>query len=374
MMNKIIALLLMLLSVSCVQKPTQLPEGKSDPDIERISSSEKKARNIILMIGDGMGISQISAGYYSNGFKLNLLQCSHVGFSKTHSIDDLITDSAAAATAMATGVKTKNETVGMDAMGSPVTSILEEAARKGFQTGIVATASITHATPASFYAHQINRKMMEEIAYDLTNANLDFFVGGGKQYFVQRRDSTNLLHKLTEKGYVITDFKAQNFRDVQIDPQKKFGYLSADSEPEPYSKSSVYLADASRAALNHLAGRSSQGFFLVIEGSQIDWAGHANDFQYLLSELMEFDSVAGQMLDFAKANSETLVIIAGDHETGGLAINPGSTPEKLMVEFTTDGHTGVMIPVFAFGPGAEFFSGIYDNTEIHSKMKRALGF
>ncbi len=351
------------------ENPNALANQKAPDEI-----SFRKPRNIVLLIGDGMGLTQVSAAMYMNGNSLHLERCTHVGLHKTHSSDDLVTDSAAGATAMSCGVKTYNNAIGVDNNGNPVKTIMEEAIEKGFYTGIVVTSSITHATPASFYAHQKDRKMMEEIADDLLSSNVDFFVGGGKKYFDQRKDDRNLIEKFNERGYVISDFIAQDFQKVKIDNSKKFGFFTANAEPLPLLQGRDYFIDASSAALNYLRSKSDKPFFLMIEGSQIDWGGHANDANYIVSEMIEFDKVIGKILDFAEADGETLVIVAADHETGGFAINPGSRLDSLVTGFTTDKHTATMVPVFAFGPGAELFSGIYENTAIHAKMKKALGF
>ncbi len=153
-----------------------------------------------------------------------------------------------------------------------------------------------------------------------------------------------------------------------------FGFLTSDKDPIPVSKGRDYLIDAADFAVDFLKDRSEEGFFLMVEGSQIDWGGHANDIDYVTSEFLEYNKIIGNILDFAAADGETLVVITADHETGGLAINPGSNEQKIEAAFTTDKHTATMVPIFAFGPGAENFAGIYDNTQIYHKMRKALAW
>ncbi|MCC6726738.1 MAG: alkaline phosphatase, partial [Saprospiraceae bacterium] len=153
-----------------------------------------------------------------------------------------------------------------------------------------------------------------------------------------------------------------------------FGYFTADVEPLPVSQGRDYLEPASRLALDYLSKQQEKGFFLMIEGSQIDWGGHANNSPYITSEVIDFDKAIGAVLDFAKKDGQTLVIVTADHETGGYAINPTSRMDSIVPAFTTEKHTAALIPVFAWGPGEELFSGIYENTSIYDKMRRALGF
>jgi len=346
------------------QETTIFPE-------DTISFTE--AKNIVLLIGDGMGLTQITAGMYSNGNKLHLEAFKHIGLHKTYASNDLVTDSAAGATAFSCGVKTYNGAIGVDKDGNSVQTIFEEAKLAGWATGMVVTSSITHATPACFYAHQKDRAMMEEIAVDLVQSNVDFFVGGGLKHFIRRGDERNLLTELANKDYVVSNFVDTEFGDLKIDPGKKFGYFTAHGEPLPLSQGRDYFVPACRSALTYFSNKKEKGFFLMLEGSQIDWGGHANDADYIVSEMIEFDEAIGAVLEFAKQDGETLVIVTADHEAGGFAINPGSTVDNIIAGFTTDKHTATLIPVFAFGPGAELFAGMYENTAIHRKMRKALG-
>ncbi|HHM21126.1 MAG TPA: alkaline phosphatase, partial [Bacteroidetes bacterium] len=262
------------------------------------------------MIGDGMGLTQITAGMYANGNRLNLEEFKVIGLHKSYSSDNLITDSAAGATAFACGKKTYNGAIGVGPKGQPLPTILEEAKADGMATGLVVTSSIVHATPASFYAHQLSRQEKEKIAADLTAASVDFFVGGGKKYFDRREsDDRNLVAGLKEKGYIISDFFEKDFSRVHILPNKKFGYFTADDEPLPAMQGRDYFVPACEAAIDFLNQQPRKGFFLMCEGSQIDWGGHANNSDYIISEMIEFDRAVGKALEFAKKDGRTLLIV-----------------------------------------------------------------
>jgi alkaline phosphatase len=339
------------------------------------NNTAKKPKNIILLIGDGMGLSQISAGLYANGNYLNLERFPFVGIHKSYSSDNLITDSAAGATAFSIGKKSYNGAIGVDQDTVPVKTILEEAEDKGWATGLVATSTITHATPASFIAHVSSRNMQEAIAAQFLNTDVDFFVGGGQDFFENRKeDDRNISQELREKGYQITDINEIPFEQISFEGIDKFGYFTAAGSPEKLLEGRDYLIQAGNQAVEFLNEKSDKGFFLMIEGSQIDWGGHANESEYIITEMIEFDQLIGDILDFAKKDGETLVVVTADHETGGYSINPSSTFDTIVPGFTTTYHTATMIPVFAYGPGSEQFGGIYENTAIYHKIKAALGW
>ncbi len=368
----IIALITISLLFSC--KP-QIQIVESPPKIiEKIVEVEpekKNPKNLILMIGDGMGLTQISAGMYSNENYTELERCPIVGLQKTHASDNLVTDSAASATAFACGAKSYNGAIGVDQDTMPVKSILHYAEQQDLPTGLVVSSTIVHATPAAFYSHNKYRKNYEEIAADLIDADVDFLVGGGKKFFDRRKmDDRNLLAELSEKQYSVSHFAEKDIEAINPSSDKNFLFLTADQDPIPVSGGRDYLLPASQKAINYLDSKSNDGFFLMIEGSQIDWGGHANLASYVVSEFLEYNEIIGHVLDFAEKDGNTLVVITADHETGGLAINPGSSMDSLTTQFTTDKHTATMVPVFAYGPGAEEFSGIYENTEIFEKMKK----
>lgn len=335
----------------------------------------KKPKNIIFMVGDGMGLTQISAGMYSNGNYLNLERFPVVGLHKSYSADDLITDSAAGATAFSCGQKTYNGAIGVDTDTAAMYTILEEAEDNNLATGMVATSTIVHATPASFIAHVAKRSQYEDIAANFMNTDIDFFIGGGKKYFDRRADDRNLLEELKAKNYQVSSYFDTELNKVDIDYSTNFAYLTSDSDPLTAEQGRDYLHPASVLACNFLKEHDGdKGFFLMIEGSQIDWGGHANNSQYIITEMIDFDKTIGAVLDFAEKDGNTLVVVTADHETGGYAINPGSKQDSIVGAFTSDYHTGSMIPVFAYGPGAKLFAGIYENTAIYHKMRQAYGF
>ncbi len=330
-----------------------------------------KPKNIILMIGDGMGLGQLTAGMYYNGNKTALEKFPVIGLHKSHAGNKLITDSAAAATSFASGVKTYNGAIGVDMDTVAVETVLEKAEKKGLATGLIATSTIVHATPASFISHNKYRKNYEEIALDFMDTEIDFFAGGGKKFFDRREDERDLLKEMESNGYIICNYLT-DYDNCPIDPSKNFAYLTADADPLPASQGRDYLEPITKSALPYLDNKNDNGFFLMVEGSQIDWGGHANNSEYILTEFVDFDKTVNHVLEWAKKDGETLVIVTADHETGGYAIQQESTMDSLITAFTSTYHTAVMIPVFAYGPGSATFSGIYENTAIFDKMVRAL--
>lgn len=327
-------------------------------------SQTKEPTNIILLIGDGMGLTQISAGMYSNDNKTALEDFPYIGLSKTHASNDLVTDSAASGTAMASGIKTYNGAIGVDPENQSHESILEICDQMGYRTGLVATSSIVHATPASFYANVDSRRKYQEIALQLRNHQVDIFVGGGKKHFVDRTDKRNLLNEMKDYAHV------SSLKAFKKNTSNKIGFLTYDDEPPKLQNGRTpSLDDLVTATLDKLSENNSP-FFLMVESSQIDWGGHANEFDYVVSEFIEFDRTIAKALTFAKTHKNTLVIVTADHETGALSIKSKLTDKSQITgDFNSSGHTATMVPVFAYGPGAETFSGIYDNTAIFHKMK-----
>lgn len=332
-------------------------------------------KNIILMIGDGMGLTQITAGLYSNGKSLNLDKFPVTGLIKTHSASHLITDSGAGATAFSCGCKTFNGAIGVCADKNPCLTILEQAEQQGIATGLVATSSITHATPASFIAHVPDRGDAQAIAAFFLQTDIDLFIGGGLKYFNERTaDQRNLVQELTTKGYAVSTYSEKKLSEINPTPEKPFIWFAAREEPESVDKGRDYLPPATRLSVDFLKKRSEKGFFLMVEGSQIDWACHANDATRAVREMLDFDAAIGEALRFAEADGHTLVVVTADHETGGMALEQSRSPDSLDMTFTSAQHTASLVPVFAYGPGAEQFGGVYDNTGIYQKMRDLLGF
>jgi alkaline phosphatase len=345
-MKKLVFLLIFLPFVLCAQKP----------------------QNIILIIGDGMGFAQASLMSTLTGSSSNLEQFPIIGISKTQSSSNYVTDSGAGGTAIACGVKTYNGAIGVAPDSSEVKSMLEIAADKGYSTGIVATCIINHATPAAFTAHDVDRDNYDAIANDQANSPMDLMIGGGEKYFEP------LLNRMKQKGFEVKttkDYKdSAYFKTLAITFPKIAVFVSDNDAKQANKGRGDMLPDATEYALKFLNSKN-KGFFIMIEGSQIDWAGHKNDKDYLVSELKDFDKTLGVALDFAKKNANTLVIVTADHETGGLAlenVDLAKKNEHICLDWSTLEHTGCWVPVFAFGPGAEKFSGIYQNSDIFNKI------
>eukprot|EP00095_Tigriopus_kingsejongensis_P005888 maker-scaffold1398_size43383-snap-gene-0.1 protein:Tk05888 transcript:maker-scaffold1398_size43383-snap-gene-0.1-mRNA-1 annotation:"alkaline phosphatase" len=279
-------------------------------------------KNIILMIGDGMGISQITAGMYRNGNKLNLERCKVIGLIKTDSENNLITDSSAGATAFATGKKTKNGMISQAMKdSSDYKTFIEYAEENKKATGIVVTSTVTHATPASFYAHFPRRYDANgPISEQFMKSGVEVLIGGGRHYFENRKDGRNLLTELKGANYTVLDTMTESFDTKEIEKQPgKLIYTKGDEHP---SRGPI-LPLATEKGLEILK-KDPNGFFMLVEGSQIDWGGHNNDSEYIINEMLDFDNAIKKVLDFADKDGDTLVIITADHETGGYSIIGGT--------------------------------------------------
>ena len=341
-----------------------------------------KAKNVILLIGDGTGLSQISSAFYFKETKPNYARFQSIGLTKTSSSKEDITDSAAGGTALATGEKTYNGAIGVASDSTKLENLVEIVSQQDVKTGVISTSSIQHATPASFYAHVINRGSYEDIAADMVVSEIDFFAGGGLKFFNKRKDGVNLLEALKAKGFGIDTAALGNFAGIK--QHSKMAYLLAENHMDPVAKGrGDFLPRATELGIQFLnKDANNSNFFIMIEGSQIDWGGHDNDADYLISELIDFDDAIGKALDFAEKDGNTLVIVTADHETGGFTLS--STPKKtadgksysdyneITGTFSTNGHSAALIPVFAYGPGSEAFSGVYENTEIFHKILQAM--
>lgn len=330
-----------------------------------------KPKNIILLIGDGMGTAQITAAFIKNQGQLNLERCSHSGFLLTYSASHLITDSGAGGTALACGVKTTNQFIGVKPDSTYAKSILEYAEEHHKATALIAASSVTHATPASFIAHTESRYNYEDIAADYLKTDIDIFIGGGLDHFIKRQDSINLVEALLKKDYEV----AYSIDQVLKSDATKIAGLLYNGHPPKYSEGRNEMLKLAGMKAIEILNQNENGFFMMIEGSQIDWAGHDEDNDYVIAEMIDFDNTIGAMLDFAEKDGETLVIITADHETGGYAITDGDLKSGVVKgEFISYNHTATMVPIFAFGPGAENFTGMMENTDIFKKMYQLFGF
>lgn len=389
-----------------------------------------KVKNVIYMIPDGF-----SADYASN-YRVykgeNAIWDDHLkGMFTTDSANSDITDSAAAGTAMATGVKTNNGVVGLDEEGNELTSILEAAEKSGRSSGLVATSTITHATPASFVANVESRNNEEEIAKQYLESEVDVILGGGKNNFdIEQVEESDF--ELVETGDELLN------ADINLKKDEKLLGLFANGAMAPElhrgETEEPSLAEMTETAIDVLE-KDKDGFFLVVEGSQIDWAGHANDAGYAMTDAEAFEAAVAKAKEFANKDGKTLVVIAGDHDTGGMTtgskgsmelnadilqnvtatgdymaaqlnndlsnisevvnkytgltltdkeveyIKEANTPalaintvvsDRANIGWTSTNHTGADIPVYAFGAQAEKFTGFHDNTDLPKIIAEAM--
>lgn len=345
-------------------------------------TGETKVRNVILCIGDGMGLSQVTLASMRVGGldgRLHMERMPVGGFVRTHSADAWVTDSAAAATAMATGVKTNNGMIGVDPQGRPWRTILEAAKDKGMATGLVATATISHATPAAFDSHIDSRKTEDTIVEQLIGGRANVLFGGGRRYFLPktdrdsgRKDDRDLIAEAKEAGYAYV----QTARELDaVRHPYMLGLFQLDAmttaPPEPS------LAALTRKAIDVLdavkveSTGEKAGFFLMIEGGQIDWACHDNKADHVVRQVLLFDQAVEAAIDFALKDGKTLVIVAADHETGGLTLSSGDKRGP-GAHWASKGHTGTPVPLWALGPGAKRFAGVCDNTDIPTRIAQLL--
>ncbi|MDF2475757.1 MAG: alkaline phosphatase [Sphingobacterium sp.] len=329
--------------------------------------AKTKVKNVILLIGDGMGLAQIQAGLSANFGQSNIVNMRHIGFSRTEASNSDFTDSAAGGTALATGHKTNNRYIGVDANGATVASIPDTLAQYGIKSAIISAGDITDATPAAFYAHQIDRTMSHAIAADFKKSNVDILVGSRRESFLGNKDG-KLMQQLYEKGYQLQ----QTLRDFEKANTGKQLVLLPDSGTQKMLDGRGDMLKTSLLKSIQLLAKNKNGFFIMAEGAQIDYGGHANDLSYVVTEQHDFDRLVGQALKFADQDGETLVIVTADHETGGLSLLDANYKKgEVRGNFSSDDHTNIMVPVFAYGPGAQNFIGVYNNTEIFKKILMA---
>jgi alkaline phosphatase len=327
-----------------------------------------KVKNVILLIGDGMGLTQIYAGYTANRGQLNLLQMINIGLSKTSSADSYITDSAAGGTAMATGSKTNNRYIGVDATGAKRPAIPDLVQRFGMESALISAGDITDATPAAFYGHQPERALEDNIAKDFLNSPVSIMIGGGMQHFENRKDGLDLTGLLQQKGYTIS----RHFSELDSIRSRKWLLLD-DAAVAPILKGRGDFLSQSLKKAMHTLQDNRNGFFIMAEGAQIDVGGHARSVPYNTTEMLDFDKAIGAAMEFADSNGETLVIVTADHETGGLSLLDGDIKKGYVNgHFSTNDHTAVMVPVFAYGPHSLDFRGVYENNVIFEKIMKIL--
>jgi len=345
--------------------------------------AHKPVKNVILMIGDGMGFNTIVASrtvVLGAQGRLTIERLPVTGVIDNYDTTRFVSGSAATATSLATGYKTNEDMISLLPDGTPVLTILEAAQEKGMSTGLVATSTITHATPAAFAAHVPDRDSEADIAVQLLESKINVLFGGGRALFkpgisgykFERTDGRDLVEEARKADYVYVEtknglmwVKAENDRVLGLFSD---GYLINQS-PEPT------LAEMTDAALEILS-QNEKGFFLMVEASQIDWGEEDNDIKYTIREQLHFDLAIRSAIRFAMDDERTLVVVTSDHEAGGMFISnepPNKVDGNINIQWGTDEHNGNVVPVFAYGPHAERFMGWYDNTEIPKKIANILG-
>lgn len=391
-MKKKVSVAIALLAVLAV---TSCSSAKDDPQV----------KNVIYLIGDGMGFGAVTSLLLAEDSVTGFEQAPVIGLNETCSANNYVTDSPAGGTALAAGVRTKNGYCGLDPEGNRLTTILHKAQAMGKKTGIVVNTTLTEATPAAFYAGVTSRRMTYEIAEQFTECGVDVAIGSGLDHFISRPDSLDLTATLIDKGYDVY----LNWSAVLNTPSDKFiGILpmadvhrqesgrkeagaaaghevclaarlasaSEDAGASDLSEPTVYLQKASAKALDVLSRNSDNGYFLMIESALIDGYGHNNDSEGMIAEMKEFDALLRQLVAYVDQHPETLLVVTADHETGGTWLNytgyevGGSSP--VAMSYSTRGHSGVVVPIFAYGEGAEAFAGVMKNTDIPKKIEQLM--
>lgn len=320
-------------------------------------TAEGEVKNVILLIGDGMGIGQITVAEIENGDdSLAIENLPYMSLISTHSLSSYVTDSAASATALATGYKTNNGVVSKSSDGLILSTIVEIAESKGLSTGVVTNTRITHATPACFLAHANSRDQESLIAEQVLNSGVDVVLGGGRSYFSSLSPSN--------KGYTVVETTGQL---LEVESSKVIGlftagYMSYDNYRNPEIEPS--LAQMTKKSIELLSS-DPEGFFLMVEGGRIDHASHANDFENTVSETLAFDLAVSEALEYASSRNDTLIIVTADHETGGLMITGGyQASDVIYYDWVSDDHVGSLVPIYAYGPRAEEIMNFSDNTDV----------
>ena len=328
--------------------------------------------NVILIIGDGMGVPQVYASVVAErGDNSAFLRFPYSGFSRTYSRNKYRTDSAAGGTALTTGQKVDNYHVNWGPDSARYATIFDDAVAAGMSTGFVVTSSVLDATPAATYGHVPYRKMFDTLSLQLAQCSHSVMIGGGRKYFLpaNRKDGLAPLDTLARRGYTVV----HTLDSLNRFAGEKVVGLLYEGDPLTAPARGDVLTQAAKKALA-LLGRNPKGFALMIEGSQIDWACHNNDSAYLRAELADFEQMLHAVIDFAQRDGNTLVVVTADHETGGLTLPDGDIERGTNdVRFLWGNHTGCMVPVFALGPGAFNFSGIQQNTDIPTKIRLLMG-
>ena len=339
----------------------------------RCCAKQQAPENVILIVGDGMGVAQVYASVVAEkGDNSAFLRFPYTGFSRTYSLNKYRTDSSAGGTALTTGRKVENYHVNWAPDSTRHRTIFDDAIAAGKSTGFVVVSDAMDATPASTYGHVPYRKMYDTLTVQLAQSQHSVMIGGGYKYFLpeNRKDGLSPLDTLAKRGYTVVRSLDSA---LAFTGDRLVGLIYEGDPPSEPDRGDV-LRPASMKAIEML-GRNPKGFTMMIEGSQIDWACHNNDSAYLRAELADFERMLHAVLDWAEKDGNTLIVVTADHETGGLSLPDGDIEEGINnFRFLWGSHTGCMVPVFAYGPGAERFSGIQQNTDIPRKIRELMGW
>ena len=361
------ALAAVLAAVSCKQKEEEktlqyyaTPNPYEIVDVT-MPPVDNEVRNVIIMIGDGMGLEQVSCAWVLNHGKLNLDRFPSIGLSRTWCTNELITDSGAGGTALAAGVKTAYSHVGTAADSTDLASVLVKAKELGKKTGVAVTCHFADATPCDFCCHNEYRYNQDDLIADYVTCGVDYLSGGGLDWFtVNRKDGRDITREMAAAGYTV----ALTEEELMAADLPVIGILAPDNLPVAMERGDLYRRTVARGLdiLSRECGE--QGFVMMLEGSCIDDWLHGNDIEKAMEELLDFDRTIGDVLAWAAADGHTLVVVTADHNTGALTLQDGNLEEgRIGVAFGSESHNGIAVPVYAWGPGSDAFTGIRDNAE-----------
>lgn len=334
------------------------------------TATAQEVKNIIYLIGDGMSLSAVTMMELEDNDEETIFdRAENIALQKSWSLDNRVTDSAAAGTALATGHKTNNTMLGMLPDGSSVESLMELASEHGMATGLVVTTTIQHATPAAFYAHIASRHEYSEIARQLLASQIDLAIGGGMSHFDALYEGRDMaLQAIAEAGFTFHD----ELSDGTWSGDERHMAILSDGEVQERSD---YLREATERAIATLEAQGGDnGFVLMVEGSLIDGMAHGNDAEAMKCEMADFMAAAEAAVAYAERTPGTLVVITGDHETGGLSIVSCDadfclSEQGIEYRWGTRGHSAQMVPIYLYGTGAELINGIMENAELGQRLK-----
>lgn len=353
---------------ACNNKSTAVTEYTAPypyiPDTVPAFDENAEVRNVIFMIGDGYGLEQASCAWVCNRGHLYLDQMPVIGISRTYSANRLITDSAAGGTALAAGSKTNNGHVGVAPDGSDFVTLMGIAQQAGKRTGVVTTCRLNDATPADFCCHNADRDEAEDIVADYLDSKVDVIAGGGLRFWQGRKDGRDIIAEMGEKGYNT----ALTYEEFAAAPDIPALAVLADIElPVALERGDLYRNMVAKTL--DLLSAGDNGFFVMLEGSCIDDWLHGNRIDMAVEEALDFDRTIGDVLKWAAADGHTLVVVTADHATACLTLQGGSIADgHVDVHFASEGHNGIAVPYYVWGPGSASFGGIYENAELSRKI------